>query len=164
MTRTALFAAVAALSVAAPAAAQEKPATTAQIVEAINACKAIVSSTWVDLKKLPSMGWEPYRKSTGSRQMKVGGAYEKRGNEALLVVGHDELKDKSCVVLARLGGGGAYGATAQGVSEVIGMPMGQQDFTYTWDQGAQRVTLDPSGDKAAPKARFAVIAVKGDAR
>ncbi len=161
--RAVTFAAVAALTCSFPLAAQEKPASAAQIAQAVDACKAITGSKWIDLKKLPSLGWTPFTKSTGRKQMTIGGAYVKRGNEALLVVGHDELKEKTCVVLVRLQSGGSYGATAQAVSEIIGMPTGQQDFTYIWEQGGQRISLDPSGDKSAPKARFAVTAINGDA-
>lgn len=160
--RAIILAALVASALASPVAAQEKAANAGQIVEAVNACKAITSPTWIDLKKLPSLGWQPYTKSAGRKQMKVGGAYTKKGNEALLVIGSDELETKSCVVLARLGAGGEYGATAQGVSQIIGMPSAQQDFTYIWDRDGQRITLDPSGERDAPKARFAVIAVKGE--
>lgn len=151
-----------AVTAASGTSAQEKPADPAQIAEAIEACKAITSPTWVDLRQLRTMGWDNFTKSTGTRQMKIAGAYAKQGNPVLIVAGHDELKAKTCMVFARLGSTGQYNATAQGVSTIIGMPTGQREFTYIWEQDGHRLTLDPSGDKAAPKARFAVTAIKGD--
>ena len=41
-----------ALAAAAPAAAQDKPATAFQIVDAIEACKQITTPTWLDLDSL----------------------------------------------------------------------------------------------------------------
>lgn len=163
MTRAALPIGLGLLALAAPLGAQERPAAPGQIADALSACKAITSPTWIDLKKLPALGWSPYTKAAGRKQMKIGGAYEKTGNPAILVIGHDELKTKSCVVLARLESGAAYGVTAQGVAGIIGMPTRQSDFTYVWERDGQTITLDPSGDKSAPKARFAINAIKESA-
>ena len=163
MTRSALPVCLGLLALASPLAAQEKPASPAQIAEAVSACREITSPTWIDLKELPSLGWSPYTKASGRNQMKIGGAYEKAGNQAILVIGHEELKAKTCVVLAKLESGAAYGATAQGVAGIIGMPTRQSDYTYIWEREGQHITLDPSGDKSAPKARFAINAIKESA-
>ncbi len=159
MHRLAALTATAAL-LSAPAAAQEAPADSAQIAAAIEACSAITSPTWIELKQLPDHGWEPVKKRGGGRSaMVVRGAYEKRGNEALIIIGKDELKAKSCVVFARLQATGDYGPTAQGVSQLIGMPLRADGPTYFWVLGDKNIRLDPAGDRDKPIARFEITAI-----
>lgn len=144
---------------AAPAAAQDKPATSEQIADAIEACKTITSPSWIELKQLPSLGWRPYEKTGGRRVMKVMGAYEKRDNEALIIVSKDELKSKSCVVSAKLDSTADYGPTAQGVSQIVGMPVRADGPTYFWIMGDKEMRLDPAGDRDKPIARFEITAI-----
>ena len=145
---------------AAPAAAQDRPATPAQIADAIDACETITSPNWLELKQLPSLGWDTVEKRGGRRgAMKVRGAYEKQGNEALIIISREELKEKACVVFARLDSTADYGPTAQGVSEIIGMPVRADGPTYFWIQGDKELRLDPAGDRSKPIARFQITAI-----
>ncbi|QYJ06421.1 hypothetical protein [Qipengyuania flava] len=145
---------------AAPAAAQDKPATPAQIADAIDACAAITSPTWLELKQLPSHGWKPFEKRGGRRgAMKVRGAYEKVGNEALIIISKEELKQKACVVFAKLDNTADYGPTAQGVSEFVGMPVRAEGPTYFWIMDDKEMRLDPAGDRDKPIARFEITAI-----
>ena len=144
---------------ATPTAAQENPASAAQIVDAIEACKAITSADWLELKALPSHGWKEYRKSGGRRAQVVRGAYEKAGNEALIIIGKDDLKAKACTVFARLESTSDYGPTAQAVSQLVGMPTHAEGSTYFWtlDDG-KSMRVDPTGDRDKPIARFEITA------
>jgi hypothetical protein len=144
---------------AASASAQDKPATAAQIVDAIEACKAITSPTWLELKALPAQGWNPYRKSGGRRAQVVSGAYEKRGNEALIIISREDLQAKKCAVYARLESTAQYGPTAQGVSQLVGMPDRAEGPTYFWTLGDKTMRLDPTGDRDKPIARFEISAI-----
>lgn len=91
--------------------------------------------------------------------MVVRGVYEKAGNNTYIIVGKDELKEKSCVVSARLNATSDYMPIAQGVSQIIGMPSRAEGFTYYWTIGDKQIRLDPAGDRTAPTARFAVTAI-----
>lgn len=154
-----LFFAVPLALLAAPVAAQERPASAAEIVDAIEACKAITSPTWLELKALPSLGWKEYRKSGGRRAQVVRGAYEKTGNEALIIISKDDLKAKACTVFARLESTADYGATAQAVSQIVGMPTHAEGPTYFWTLDDGKVMrVDPTGDSDKPIARFEITA------
>lgn len=144
---------------AAPAAAQERPATPAQIADAIDACETITSPTWLELKQLPSLGWNPYKKRGGRSMMQVRGAYEKRDNEALIIISKESLKAKACVVYARLDDTADYGPTAQGVSQYVGMPVRAEGPTYFWIMDDKEMRLDPAGDRDKPIARFEITAI-----
>ncbi|MEZ5682092.1 MAG: hypothetical protein R3E14_12455 [Erythrobacter sp.] len=149
-----------AVCLAAPVAAQDKPADAAQVVEAIEACKTITSPTWIELKQLPSLGWHPLEKRGGGRStMKVRGIYEKPHNEALIILGKDELKAKSCAIFARLDKTSDYGPLAQSVSQIIGMPNRAEGPTYFWTLGDKALRLDPTGDRKKPIARFEITAI-----
>ena len=148
-----------ALAAAAPAAAQDKPATAFQIVDAIEACKQITTPTWLDLDSLSDHGWKPYRKAAGRRAQVVRGAYEKVGNEALIIISKEELKAKACVVFAKLDNTSDYGPTAQGVSQIVGMPVRAEGPTYFWLLGdGMNMRVDPAGDRDKPIARFEITA------
>ena len=154
-----LFFAVPLALLAAPVAAQEKPASVAEVVDAIDACKAITTPTWLELKALPSHGWKEYRKSGGRRAQVVRGAYEKADNEALIIISKEELEAKACVVFARLESTGDYGSTAQAVSEIVGMPTRAEGPTYFWSLGdGKTMRVDPAGDRTKPIARFEITA------
>ena len=148
-----------ALAAAAPAAAQDKPASAAEIVDAIDACKAITSPTWIELDDLSKHGWKPYRKPAGRRAQVVRGAYEKQGNEALIIISKAELREKACVIFARLDSTADYGPTAQSVSQFVGMPTHADGPTYFWSLGdGMKMRIDPTGDKDKPIARFEIKA------
>lgn len=145
---------------AAPVSAQERPATPENIAEAIEACSAVTSPSWIHLKQLPDHGWKQVEKRGSNRRvMKVRGAYEKYGNEALIIVSKDELKSKSCVVYAKLDTTADYGPTAQSVSGIIGMPVKAEGPTYFWIYGDKNLRLDPAGDRDKPIARFEISAI-----
>lgn len=157
--RRPLFAFMALTITSTPAAAQQTPADAAQIVEAIEACRAITSPKWIELKALPALGWDnAERRASRGRQI-MRGIYEKAGNNAYVIVGKDELDSKSCVVTARLASGAEYGPTAQGVAELIGMPERAEGHTYFWTLGDKRIRLDPAGERDAPLARFEITAI-----
>ncbi|MEX0342497.1 MAG: hypothetical protein AB3N06_07915 [Erythrobacter sp.] len=145
--------------IAAPAAAQDSPATSEQIADAIEACKTITSPTWLELKQLPSLGWKQYQKRAGRKAMKVRGVYEKQDNEALIIVSKEDLKAKACVVFAKLDDTADYGPTAQGVSQIIGMPVRAEGPTYFWIMDDKEMRLDPAGDRDKPIARFEITAI-----
>ena len=148
-----------ALAAAVPAAAQDKPATSFQIVDAIEACKQITTPTWLHLDNLKDHGWRPYRKAAGRRAQVVRGAYEKQGNEALIIISKEELKAKACVVFARLDSTADYGPTAQGVSQIVGMPIRAEGPTYFWSLGdGMEMRVDPTGEREKPIARFEITA------
>ena len=145
---------------AVPAAAQDKPASAAEIADAINACKAVTSPTWIELDDLRGHGWKPYRKAAGRRAQVITGAYEKVGNEALIIITKEDLKAKACTVFARLDNTSDYGPTAQGVSEFVGMPNRADGPTYFWALGDGKVMrVDPTGDRDKPIARFEITAI-----
>lgn len=148
-----------AIACASPALAQTKPADATQIVDAIEACKAITSPRWLDLAALPARGWDSAKRRSGRSEQVFRGVYEKKDNEAYILIGRDELKEKVCVVSARLSSTGDYGHTAQAVSAIIGMPDRAEGFTYYWTIGDKQIRLDPAGEKSAPTARFAITAI-----
>ncbi|WP_144095577.1 hypothetical protein [Croceicoccus sediminis] len=160
---TTFCASLSALAFAGPAAAQSKPATPEQVAEAIDVCAAITSSTWIELDDLRGHGWRNVRKSGGNRQMVVRGAYEKSGNEAYIVVTKENLRDKTCMVMTKLDTTADYNPLARDVSAVIGMPVSQDGFIYTWLRSEKTVEMNPSGDRSSPKALFVVSAAQESA-
>ena len=156
---------VAAMALAAfPASAQMKPAGHDDVVAAIEACEAIVTPTWIELDSLPDMGWHVAKKRGERRRTQVlRGIYEKRGNEAYVVVGADELKDKSCVVLARLDSTEDYIPLVQQLATSQGMPSRQDGPSYFWDGADQSMSVEPSGERSAPNMKITIKALKESA-
>jgi hypothetical protein len=150
---------IAGLALAAPAAGQTKPANAAQIVEALEACQAITSPRWIELDALRGLGWDGAQRRSGRSSTVMRGVYEKPDNNAYIIVGKDELREKSCIVNALLASTSDYMPTAQAVSGIIGMPARAEGFTYYWTIGDKQIRLDPAGERSAPTARFAVTAI-----
>jgi len=159
-----LAASLAVLLWAGPAFAQAETATPQQAGEAIAVCKSIVTPTWVELKRLKDAGWNQVSKPRGRSRTVVRGAYTHAANPALIIIGSDELRAKSCVVSALLASGAQYGPMAQGVSASLGAPTGQEAYTYRWERDGFHVQMDPAGERDAPRARFEIKAIKGDAQ
>ncbi len=155
-----LCASLSALAFAGSAAAQSKPASPEQVTEAVDVCAAITSPTWIELDELKSYGWKNVRKSGGNRQMVVRGAYENIGNEAYIVITKENLRDKTCIVMTKLETTADYNTLARDVSAVIGMPVTQDGFVYTWLRSEKTVEMNPSGDRSSPKALFVVSAAQ----
>ncbi len=154
-------AACAVLASAGTAAAQDRPATAEQVVEAIDACAAITTPTWIELKDLKGMGWETLRKSNGREQL-VRGVYERKGNEAYIVVTRENLREKQCMVMTLLADTASYNALAQEASQTIGMPDRQEGYSYTWMRAGHEVTVNPSGNAKKPKAIFVISVPEGE--
>ncbi len=144
---------------ASPVVAQDGATEPADAADAISACTSITESDWLHLKRLPSVGWDA-AKRRGARSMRViKGVYEKENNSALIVIGTEQLDTKSCVVQAFLSDTGNYGTFLQEVSGIVGMPSGQEGYTYHWQMDSHRLRVDPAGDKKRPIARFEITAI-----
>ena len=149
---------------ATPAAAQTEPGTPAQIAEAIQACRAVTSTKETDFRRLESLGWPTAERRGGNRSRnKVIGAHQADGNPVLVIVADEEKRNKSCVVRARLSDSGAYAATLQGLSEVIGMPNRAEENTYFWTLEGHELRVDPTGSRDEPVARFEISAISAPA-
>ena len=163
LTSTALAAASLGLA-AAPAYAQMKPAGHDDVVAAIEACQTIATPTWIELDALPDMGWHAAKKRGERRRTQVlRGIYEKRGNEAYVVVGGDEIKEKSCVVLARLASTDEYIPLVQQLATSHGMPSRQDGPVYFWDGADKSMSVEPSGERSAPNMKITIKAFKESA-
>ena len=51
------------------------------------------------------------------------------------------------------------GTFLQEVSGIVGMPSGQEGYTYHWQMDSHRLRVDPAGDKKRPIARFEITAI-----
>jgi len=148
---------------ASSAAAQVKPAGAGDIRDAIGDCLAITSASWIDLDKLKDeLDWDMATRTVGRSREKISGIYAKPGSEALIIVGKPELKDKRCVVLARLPDTASYHPTAEALSSELGMPRQGEGMSYIWHQRAATIEMRPSGAPDAPNAEFAVTASEED--
>ena len=146
---------------AAPAAAQQKPASAEDVAAAIDACAKISTPTWLHLKQLPSHGWDyAERRGNGRSKQVVKGVYESKGNNAIIVIGKEELEAKNCVVNARLYDTSSYSTLLQDLSGIIGMPTRQDGFTYFWTMSDHTVRVDPAGERDRPLARFELHSTK----
>ncbi|MCA0977346.1 hypothetical protein LCM19_03105 [Qipengyuania flava] len=147
------------VALTAPAVAQTEPATSAQIVEGIEACRAITSPDKVEFRQLESLGWPTAERRGGNRtRNKVIGAHQKPGNPALVVVADDQVETKTCVVRARLADSSSYGPTLQALSEIIGMLVRAEESSYFWDLDGYELRVDPTGSRDEPVARFQISA------
>ena len=162
MKKIAFLAALPIVAIAAPAAAQMKPAGAADVVAAIEVCKSVTTPDWIHLDRLESQNWHTAEiRGERRRTRKVRGIYETPGNRAFVVITREELRNKECVVQARLKDTASYPALLQEVSQSVGMPNGQDGFAYTWDLGDFTMRVEPTGERSAPNARFTLKA-KGD--
>ena len=151
---------LAALTLAAPVSAQKKPAGATDVAEALAACQAITTQTWLELKDLREAGWEyPVKRGNGRQSQVVKGLYTKKGNDALIVIGKEELDKKSCVVNALLADTASYSSLLQELSGLVGMPNRQEGYTYFWTIADKEIRVDPAGDANRPIARFEVTAI-----
>ena len=158
------FAGICGALLAAPAGAQMKPAGHDDIASAINACRAISSPTWIDLDALPGMGWRAAEKRGQRRTAeKIRGIYQMRGNAAYLVIGHDQLEEKSCSILARLESTAAYTPLVQQLASSQGMPTRQDGPTYFWETPDYSMVVEPSGERNAPNMQITIKALKESA-
>lgn len=154
---------LAAFLLAAPAAAQQEPAGATDVAEALTACQAITTPTWLELSALRAAGWDyPTKRGSGRSSQVVKGLYAKPGNHALIVIGKEELEKKSCVVNALLNSTADYGTLLQGLSAIIGMPDSQDGYSYVWTIADKQIRVDPAGDRNRPLARFEVTAIAPD--
>ena len=162
MKKLALLAGLPVAALASSAAAQMKPATATDVVAAIEVCKAVTTPDWIHLDRLETQGWNTAEIRGERRRMrKVRGIYERPGNRAFVVITREELRNKQCVVQARLKDTASYTTLLQQVSQSVGMPNGQDGFAYTWDLGDFTMRVEPTGERSAPNARFTLKA-KGD--
>lgn len=149
---------------ATPASAQMKPASHEDIVSAVAACESITTPTWIELDELDELGWHSAKKRGERRRTQVlRGIYEKRGNQAYLVIGGKELKEKSCVVLARLGSTEDYVPAVQQLASARGMPNRQDGPAYFWESPTSFMSAAPSGERDAPNLRITIKALKESA-
>ncbi|WP_265564308.1 hypothetical protein [Sphingomicrobium arenosum] len=150
------MAALAAMAVASPAMAADEHPTAQQVAESIAACQLITDTDWIHLDRLASLGYDQARRRAGGRRSgaSVTGLYQKRGNPSSIITMRDQLKEKSCVVSASLPDTAAYGVLAQELSAIIGMPVGQEGYSYVWQLDDHRLVVQPEGEQDAPFARF----------
>lgn len=158
-TFSAAAALAAGLVVHTSAAAQMKPAAATDVVAGIEACKAITTPSWIHRDRLSELGWYT-AEMRGERRTtrKVRGIYEARGNRAYVVLTGEQLRNKECVVQARLKDTASYTSLLQQVSQSVGMPTGQDGFAYIWDLGEFTMRVEPTGGRDAPNAKFAIRA------
>lgn len=146
---------------AVPAAAQDQAATSAQIAEAIEACEAVTSIDKVEFRRLESLGFPTAEKRGNNRgRNKVIGAHQKPGNPVLVVIADQQVDDKTCLVRVKLAATSDYAPTLQGLSEIIGMPVRADNFTYFWTLDGHELRVDPAGDAKEPVARFEISATQ----
>lgn len=149
---------------AATANAQMRPADESEILDAIEACRQIATPTWIELDQLAELGWYTAKKRGERRRTTViRGVYEKQGNRAYVVVGGEELKTKSCVVLARLDSTSDYVPMVQSLAGSMGMPDRQNGPAYFWDGKDYNTSVMPSGERDAPNIRITIKALKESA-
>ena len=163
-TKLSAFLPVVAALAATPAAAQMKPASGEDILEGIEACRAITTPTWIEVDDLSDHGWYAAKKRGERRRTTViRGVYEKPGNNAYVVLGGQELSDKTCVVLGRLDDTSAYIPMVQALAGSLGMPNRQDGPTYYWDGTDFTTSAGPSGERDAPNIRITIKALKESA-
>lgn len=161
LTRTALYAPLSLIALAAaPASAQMKPASADDVLGAIAACRSITTPVWIDTDALEEQGWYTAEvRGERRRTRKVRGIYERRNNRAYVVTTRDELRSRECAVQARLESTSDYVPLLQQVSQTLGMPTGQDGFAYTWELDGLAMRVEPTGDRSAPSARFVLTAL-----
>ncbi|MXP09848.1 hypothetical protein [Pseudoblastomonas halimionae] len=148
------------LAYAAPVSAQIVPASAADVWDGVQSCEAITETDRVQTTRLSAAGWSEAKRRSGERgTRKLAGIYEKDGNDALIVIGREELEGKRCVVLARLESTSAYGELVKGVAELAGMPDRQEEYAYIWDRPGFTLRVEPSGKQSEPNALFTVTAI-----
>lgn len=159
----ALIGGIAALA-AAPALAQDEHPTAQNVAESVAACQLITDADWLHLDRLDSLGYEQAKKRAGGRRsaQRIRGLYQKRGNPTTIIIMREELDEKNCVVSASLPDTAAYGALAQELSGIIGMPVGQEGYGYVWQLDDHRLTVQPEGEQDTPFARFTLTATGDD--
>lgn len=160
MKRIALLSALPLLAFASPAAAQMKPAGAPDILEAIEMCKSISTPVWMHRDRLEDSDWHTAEvRGERRRTRKVPGIYEKLGNRAYVVLTREELRNRECVVQARLEETSAYMPLLQEISQTTGMPTGQDGYGYTWELDDYNMRVEPTGERSAPSVRFVISTI-----
>ncbi|MBD3730197.1 MAG: hypothetical protein IE933_10870 [Sphingomonadales bacterium] len=140
------------------AATRMEAASAAQASEAVRECIAITSPKWIDLAKLKQDGWQIATKTGRQGLMQIRGVYKKKDSEAYIVAGRDELREKRCMVIARLDATSSYHPMAAQIATDLGSQPSQDNFTYSWTSGAATVVMTPKGDRESPTAEFTISA------
>ena len=148
---------------AAPASAQLKPASQADIAAATEQCLAASTAEGVDIVAIEQAGWMAATASgdgeTIATPLRI---YSKSANGALIMTGRDgDAASKVCIVMARIGKLKDYSALTSVMSATYGEPLKVEGNERIWSADGKMIQMDATGSREKPSVRIATIAVSG---